>query len=286
MHTATRTISSKFKSLRSALKLWSKNISNLKLLIANCNTVICFLDNLEDSRGLFNPEINLRAAVRRQLRSWLHCKNLYWKKRYTVNRIRICDECTKFFHGMATISHRHNSIPQLMDEQGMLIQDHESKAGLLWTSFRNRLGISINPIMLFNLDSLIAPVGGLDDISAPFSHEEIDRVVRFMPSDKALGPDGFNGLFLNKCWPIIKNDFYSLCSEFYSGAADLESINTSFITLVPKKPQPETVNDFRLISLLNISLKVLTKILADRLQAVILRLEHRNQYGFIRSRTI
>ena len=77
MHTATRTISSKFKSLRSALKMWSKGISNLKLLIGNCNLVICFLDSLEDRRGLFNLEINLRAAVKRQLEAWLKCKNLY-----------------------------------------------------------------------------------------------------------------------------------------------------------------------------------------------------------------
>jgi retron-type reverse transcriptase len=37
---------------------------------------------------------------------------------------------------------------------------------------------------------------------------------------------------------------------------------------------------------MNISLKVITKILADRLQTVILRVVHSNQYGFIQSRTI
>jgi hypothetical protein len=37
---------------------------------------------------------------------------------------------------------------------------------------------------------------------------------------------------------------------------------------------------------MNISLKVLTKILAERLQAVILQTVNPNQYGFIRSHTI
>jgi hypothetical protein len=63
-------------------------------------------------------------------------------------------------------------------------------------------------------------------------------------------------------------------------------LNESFITLVPKKNNPETVNDFRPISLLNSSIKLLTKILAERLQAVILHLLHANQYGFIKSRSI
>jgi retron-type reverse transcriptase len=46
------------------------------------------------------------------------------------------------------------------------------------------------------------------------------------------------------------------------------------------------VNDFRPISLLNCSIKLLTKVLADKLQKIIIQLLHKNQYGFIRSRTI
>jgi retron-type reverse transcriptase len=45
-------------------------------------------------------------------------------------------------------------------------------------------------------------------------------------------------------------------------------------------------SDFRPISLLNTSLKLITKILANKLQAVIQEVIHRNQYGFIKTRTI
>ena len=99
----------------------------------------------------------------------------------------------------------------------------------------------------------------------PFSHEEIDNIVKKMPGDKAPGPDGFNGSFLKKCWHVIKEDFYDLCDKFHEGNMNLESINSSFITLVPKISSPESISDFKPISLLNCSLKLLTKILADRL---------------------
>jgi hypothetical protein len=46
------------------------------------------------------------------------------------------------------------------------------------------------------------------------------------------------------------------------------------------------VNDYRPISLLNCVLKVLTKLLAERLQKWILKVVHRNQYGFIKGRNI
>jgi hypothetical protein len=52
---------------------------------------------------------------------------------------------------MATISHRQNTISQLLN------QDHSGKEDLLWYAFRNRLGISTQITMLFNLDSLITP---------------------------------------------------------------------------------------------------------------------------------
>ena len=187
---------------------------------------------------------------------------------------------------MATVSFRKNTITQLRNEQGTWIQDHEGKARIIWNAFRNRMGVTKEPTMLYNLASLFTRHEDLSCLVEPFTHEEIDNIIRRMPIDKAPGPDDFNGLFLKKCWHIIKEDFYRLCDSFFGGNVNLESVNSSFITFVPKHNSPESVNDFRPISLLNSSLKLLTKILADRLQQVILQLIHRYQYDFIRSRTI
>jgi hypothetical protein len=107
-----------------------------------------------------------------------------------------------------------------------------------------------------------------------------------LPVDRAPGPDGFNGLFLKRCWHIIKSDFHALCHDFFNGFVNLQCINNSYITLIPKVPHPENLGDYRPISLLNSCLKLLTKLLAERLQKVILKIVHLNQYGFIKNRTI
>jgi retron-type reverse transcriptase len=58
------------------------------------------------------------------------------------------------------------------------------------------------------------------------------------------------------------------------------------ITLRPKVPSPQGVNEYRPITLLNCCLKIITKILANRLQKIDLKIIHQNQYGFLKARTI
>lgn len=142
--------------------------------------------------------------------------------------------------------------------------------------------------MAFDLSNLVPVFSGedIDNLAAPFQGSEIDRVIKMMPTNKALGPDGFNGVFIKKCWPIIKGDIYNLFLDVYNNKVNLAPINSSFIVLVPKISCLVTVSDFRRISLLNCYVKMITKLLAERLQMIILKLIHKNQYGFIKSRTI
>jgi hypothetical protein len=89
-----------------------------------------------------------------------------------------------------------------------------------------------------------------------------------------------------KCWRVISNDFYQLCAGFFDNNICLQSINNSCIVLIPKVDNPMVVSDFRPISLLNSSIKLLTKLLVNRLQSEILRIVHQNQYGVIKNRGI
>lgn len=81
----------------------------------------------------------------------------------------------------------------------------------------------------------------------------------------AQGPDGFNTDFIKHCWDILAPDFYKLLADFYQGSISLKSINAYFITLIPKKDSPVSPNDYRPISLLNCTVKIITKLLANRL---------------------
>jgi hypothetical protein len=123
------------------------------------------------------------------------------------------------------------------------------------------LGISASGVAQANLSHIVAEVDNLTSLSETFTLEEIEGVIKHLKVDKALGLDCFNGLFVKKCWTII----IQLCTDFHHGQTSLDSINGSYITLIPKKNSPKYVIDFHPISLTNTCLKFLTKLLANRL---------------------
>ena len=167
-----------------------------------------------------------------------------------------------------------------------MLTQHEEKANHFLEAFKERLGKSEFSGMLFNLNNLLNNTEDLRGLETPFDKIEIDQVIAELPNNKSPGLDVFNNEFLKGCWPLIADDFYRLCHDFCNNNICLRSLNSSYITLIPKKEGPTTASYYRPISLLNSSLKLLTKVLANRLQKVIKKLIHRNQYGFIKSRTI
>lgn len=248
--------------------------------------MILWLDNLEDLRPLSRPEANFRKIAKLHHEHLLHLQYLYWRKTCTIRYIKVGEENSKFFQAMATERYRKNSIASLLLSDGSVMSDHEEMAKEFLHSFKGRMG-TVLPIKLErDILSLIPKVQGLDVLTKPFEVKEIEKVVKELPIDKAPGPNGFNGLFLKKCWHIISSDFIRLVHEFHAGSAHLENLNDAFITLVPKKQTPKAVGDFRPISLTSVGLKFLTKLAANRFQEEITKCVHKNQYGFIKSRTI
>lgn len=73
------------------------------------------------------------------------------------------DECTEFFHAIASVKHRRSVITNLQNSQGEVLTCHEAKAKLLWKSYKDRLGTSETTSMIFDLQDLIRPHGNLND---------------------------------------------------------------------------------------------------------------------------
>jgi hypothetical protein len=276
---SAKKINAKFKNLRRGLKLWAKNLPCLKRTIVQVNEVIDLLDNFEEFKTLSTAEWNLRDILRSHVLELIQNQRIYWKQRGKIKWVKLGNENTKNFHTKATINFRHNHIATLQNAEQVEISNHEGKAAILLKAFKDRMGNSENPNMLFNIEDLYPSKLSCESknkLEEAFSDKEIDDVIKDLPNDKSPGPDGFNNEFIKGCWEIISEDVKQLIRDFFEGKINLESINSSYITLIPKSDNPSTASDFRPISLLNCVMKIVTKLLANRLQGIILDLVHKN----------
>nr|GEZ36229.1 putative RNA-directed DNA polymerase, eukaryota, reverse transcriptase zinc-binding domain protein [Tanacetum cinerariifolium] len=124
------------------------------------------------------------------------------------------------------------------------------------------------------------------ELEKPVSDEEIRLDVWDCGSQKAPGPDGFSFLFLKTYWELLKEDVVKVVRNVFDSFVMPIGANSSFITLIPKIPNPIYIKDFRPISLVGLQYKIIAKILANRLSKVIDKVVSNEQSAFISGRYI
>nr|GFA49167.1 RNA-directed DNA polymerase, eukaryota [Tanacetum cinerariifolium] len=107
------------------------------------------------------------------------------------------------------------------------------------------------------------------DLERPVSCDEIRQAVWGCGEDKSPGPDGFTFEFFRKFWDLIGSNFCVAVKWFFDHSSFSRGCNSSFVALIPKNSDPKFVTDYRPTSLIGCLYKVVTKILALRLLAII-----------------
>ena len=107
-----------------------------------------------------------------------------------------------------------------------------------------------------------------------------------MEHNKAPGPDGFPAEFYQFFWEVMKPDLMNLFYEFHAGRLPIHSLNFRVITLLPKIADMARIQQYRPICLLNMSFKIFTKVLNNRILKVADKLIEPSQTAFILGRYI
>ena len=119
-----------------------------------------------------------------------------------------------------------------------------------------------------------------------FTIEEIKEAVWDMESDIAPGPDGIPVTFYKEFWDVIKGDLKQMFDEFHTGNLNIHRLNFAFLALIPESEGPTCIEKCRPVYLLNVSCKIFSKILANRLSKVVDKIVDKAQNGFLPERSI
>lgn len=90
-----------------------------------------------------------------------------------------------------------------------------------------------------------------------------------MHPDKAPRPDSMTLAFFQKHWSVVGKNIIDLIRFFFDTGDIMEGLNETNIVLIPKKKKPSIITELCPIALCNVLMKVITKVLANRLKEVL-----------------
>ncbi|KAL0403939.1 UNVERIFIED_CONTAM: hypothetical protein Sradi_2034700 [Sesamum radiatum] len=183
-----------------------------------------------------------------------------------------------------------NTIKQLRDEAGVMKDNVGDIQGIIAQYFRN-IFASNQPMdsELNGVLSVIQPRVTTEmnrTLVEPFTAVEVKLAVFSMFPLKSPGPDGIPPLFIQKFWPIIGDDISCSVLRILNDLVLYRKMNHTHVVLIPKCDAPETVGQLRPISLCNVTIRIASKCIANRLKGFLDSIISQTQSAFIPGRLI
>jgi hypothetical protein len=181
---------------------------------------------------------------------------------------------------------RHNSI-QLLQVNGVCVEGVQNVCEAVFNHFSSHYtALNFDRPGVEDLQFRRLSVAESGSLIRPFTVEEVKQEIWDCDDFKSPGPYGISLGFIKQFWPELKEDFMQFVLEFHRNGRLTKGVNATFIVLIPKVESPQRLNDFRPISLVGCMYKVLAKILANRLRAVIGSVVSDAQSAFVKGKQI
>ena len=107
-----------------------------------------------------------------------------------------------------------------------------------------------------------------------------------MHPTKLLGLDGMSPIFYQKYWDVVGRNVIDCVLNTLNTRVMPPGLNETFICLIPKVKSPQKITEFCPISLCNVSYKIISKVLANRLKKILADVINESQSAFVSGRQI
>ncbi|CAI5477217.1 unnamed protein product [Closterium sp. Yama58-4] len=124
------------------------------------------------------------------------------------------------------------------------------------------------------------------ELSADWTEEEVKRAFSAMAANKSPGKDGLPKELFEAHWDLLGKGFMALARVFASSATLSTEVKEAVTILLHKKGDKDQLNNYRPITLLNFTYKVLARVLANRMKKFLGRVISPEQYGFLQGRRL
>ena len=278
----------RLQKIKSRLKSWNTDVfGDLRMIEAAFHSRLQELDR-EECSGNWSEELRQeRANLKQDLNEVSAKHDIMVRQKMKIQWAKHGDANSSLFHRLLNTRKSKNYISKIELDNGEILSREEDIVreiisffkGLYSkqdSHFRGFVGVEWRGISNFLSEWL----------EKPFSVEEVKEAVFDCDGSKTPGPDGYSLAVFQSQWDTVKNDLMKVFDEFYDSGVINGISNETYICLIPKKLNSCRVRDFRPISLVTSLYKIIAKVLAKRLQAVLAETISKNQGAFVAGRQI
>ena len=196
--------------------------------------------------------------------------------RYEINEPNI-----DFFSKLEKRFQNKNTVPELQDTDGTIKSEtndliritHAYYTKLYSSTQTNKIK---QQQLLKNIKKTIK-ASDRQKLDTPLEGKETEDAVFQQADNKSPGPDGVTAEFYKAFWYLIKDNYLRYVNAAKHSAFGKHK-NTSVTTIIYKrKGKTYELTNYRPISLINLDLKILAKILTNRLKPVLPSIIHESQ---------
>ncbi|XP_074283303.1 uncharacterized protein LOC141607854 [Silene latifolia] len=214
------------------------------------------------------------SRARNCMRIWSISKRKEWNKKWSD----FDDTLVKGLHEIET-----KGVTQTFTDAYSSQVEYAKVSAKYWKQ-RAKIKWNIEGDTCSNVNKGFLSPDGRDALGIRFTPKEVYTAVFQLGPLKSPGPDGMPAFFFHKCWHFIKHDVIGTVLAMLNGNSSPEFLNKTLLVLIPKSSAPETVDNFRPISLCNVIMKIIRRCITNRLKKFMGKLVGDFQNAFVPGR--